>query len=122
MKLLKDSLNLHKKALGKQVVRMRQRWKKKKEKLEDQFLPFNYMQTLYKNLHNLKQDGSADEYTKALYQLVGRVDLNESEEKMVARYISGLKPTIQDVLVFQFLWLVLEAYNRAIFVVGFRSI
>ena len=39
-----------------------------------------------------------EEYTKAFHQLVVRVDLNESEEQMVARYLSGLKSSIQDAL------------------------
>ena len=46
---------------------------------------------------------------EAFHQLVVREDLNESEEQMVAGYLSGLKPSIQDVL--QSLWNVLEAYN-----------
>ncbi|KAG5534031.1 hypothetical protein RHGRI_022247 [Rhododendron griersonianum] len=89
-------------------------WEKMKKKLNEQFLPFNYMQNLYKNLHNLKQVGSVDEYTEAFHQLVARVDLNESEDQMVARYISGLSITIQDALAMQTLWTVSEAYNRAL--------
>ena len=45
-----------------------------------------------------------------------KVYLNESEEQMVARCLSGLKPSIQDVLSLQSLWNVLEAYNRALLV------
>ena len=52
-----------------------------KKKLNEQFLPFNYMQSLYKSLHNLKQSGSVDEYTEEFHQLVARVDLNESEDQ-----------------------------------------
>ena len=87
-----------------------------KKKLCEQFLPFNYTQSLYKDLHNLKQEGSVEEYIEAFHQLVERVDLNESEEQMVARYLSGLKPSIQDVLSLQSLWNVSEAYNRALLV------
>ena len=70
------------------------------KKLCEQFLPFNYIQALYKDLHNLKQEGSVEEYTEAFHQLVVRVDLNESEEQMVARYLSGLKSSIQVSLAF----------------------
>ena len=56
------------------------------------------MQSLYKQLNNLKQHDNLEEYTEAFYQLVAWVDLNESEEQMVARFLSGLKPPIQDVL------------------------
>ncbi|KAG5563082.1 hypothetical protein RHGRI_005731 [Rhododendron griersonianum] len=52
--------------------------------------------------------------TEAFHQLVARVDLNESEDQMVARYISGLSITIQDALAMQTLWTVSEAYNRAL--------
>jgi hypothetical protein len=42
---------------------------------------------------------------------VTRVDLNESEEHMVARSLSGFKPYIQDILGLYSLWAVSEAYN-----------
>lgn len=72
-----------------------------KKKLKEQFLPFNYMQNLYKNLHNFKQVGTADECMEAFHQLVARGDLNESKDQMVARYIGGLTITIQDALTMQ---------------------
>jgi hypothetical protein len=78
--------------------------------------PFNYLQTLYKNLHNLRQVGSVDEYTEKFYELMARVDLQEKEEQMVARYLSGLKPPIQDSLVLYVIFTVSEAYNRALVV------
>ena len=89
-------------------------WEKMKKKLCEHFLPFNYTQSLYKDLHNLKQEGSVEEYMETFHQLVVRVDLKESEEQMVARYLSELKPSIQDVLSLQSLWNVLEAYNQAL--------
>ena len=55
-----------------------------------------------------------EEYIEAFYQLVARVDLNEIEEQMVARFLSGLKPPIQDALSLHQLWSVSEAYNRAL--------
>ena len=55
-----------------------------------------------------------EEYTEAFYQLVTRVDLNESEEQMVARFLSGLKPPIQDALSLHQLLSVFEGYNRAL--------
>ena len=50
-----------------------------------------------------------EEYTEAFYQLVDQVDLNESEEQMIARFLSGLKPSIQDALSLHQLWSVSEA-------------
>ena len=51
------------------------------KKLREQFLPLNYTQSLYKDLHNLKQEGSVEVF----HQLVIRVELNESEEHMVEK-------------------------------------
>ena len=72
-----------------------------KKKLNEQFLPTSYTQTLYRNLHNLRQFGVVEEYAEAFYELTTRLDLTETEEQMVARYISGLKLPIQDVLCLQ---------------------
>ena len=72
------------------------------------------MQSLYKQLHNLRQHGSVEEYTEAFYRLVAQVDLNESEEQLVARFLSGLKPPIQDALSLHQLWYISKAYNRAL--------
>jgi hypothetical protein len=91
-----------------------QDWSKMKKKLQEQFLPFNYRQTLYKNLHNLRQVGSVDDYTEKFYELMARVNLQEDEEQIVARYISGLKPPIQDTLSLLVIVTISEAYNRAL--------
>ena len=55
-----------------------------------------------------------EEYTEAFYQMVARVDLNESKEQMAARFLSGLKPPIQDALSMHQLWYVSKAYNRVL--------
>ena len=63
------------------------------------FLPYNYMRTLYQQLHNLKQGTqSIDEYTREFYQLVARVDLADSEDQLVSRYIGGMRQQFQDTL------------------------
>ena len=54
------------------------------------------------------------EYIEAFYQMVAQVDLNESEEQMAARFLSSLKPPIQDALSMHQLWYVSEAYNRVL--------
>ena len=47
------------------------------------FLPYNYMHTLYQQLHNLRQGTqSIDEYTREFYQLVARVDLADSKDQL----------------------------------------
>ena len=44
------------------------------------------------------------------------MDINETEEQMVARYLSGLKLPIQESLSLHSIWTVSEAYNRALMV------
>ena len=79
-------------------------WTKMKKKLSDHFLPYNYTQQLYQSLHNLKQTGSVDKYGDRFYQLIARIDLTKTVEQTVARFISGLKISIQDQLVFHTCW------------------
>jgi hypothetical protein len=91
-------------------------WTKMRQKLQEHFLPFNYTQSLYKSLLNLKQNGSVEEYAESFYQLIARVDLNESEEQLVDRFLSGLKEPIQDILCLHTCWTVSEAFNRALLI------
>ncbi|XP_077246136.1 uncharacterized protein LOC143886018 [Tasmannia lanceolata] len=85
------------------------------EKMKKTFLPFNYMQTVYDSLRNLKQGSlSVVEYTNEFYQLITRADLMETEEQQASRYIGGLRQNIQDLLALHSLWTVEEAYPRAI--------
>ena len=57
------------------------------------------MRTLYQQLHNLRQGTqSIDEYTREFYQLVTRVDLADSEDQLVSRYIGGMRQQFQDTL------------------------
>ena len=87
-----------------------------KKKLSEQFLPYNYTQQLYQTLHNLKQIGTVEEYGDKFYQLIARIDLMESEKQLVARFISGLKVLIQDLLVLHICYTLSQAYNRALMV------
>jgi hypothetical protein len=87
-----------------------------KKELHKQFLPFNYTQTPYKNLHNLRQLNSVDDHTEKFYDLNCRLDLQDIEKQQVARYLSGLKPPIQDALCMYPIWSISEAYNRALII------
>ena len=64
--------------MGKRKI---QEWPKMKKALEKQFLPFNYMQSLYKNLNNLRQTSSMDDYNEKFYKLLLKLDLQETEEQ-----------------------------------------
>ena len=97
--------------MGKRKI---QEWPKMEKALEKQFLPFNYMQSLYKNMHNLRQTSSVDNYNERFYKLLSKMDLQETEEQQIARYLSGLKPSIQDSFSMYALCTLFEAYSRAI--------
>ncbi|GLT54896.1 hypothetical protein SLA2020_280550 [Shorea laevis] len=90
-------------------------WEKMKKKMKGHFLPFGYTQALFQRLHTLRQGvRSIDDYTEEFYQLVARNDLSETEEQLVARYLGGLRQSLQDVLSLHSLWTVSEAYQRAL--------
>ncbi|XP_021817152.1 uncharacterized protein LOC110759412 [Prunus avium] len=79
---------------GKQKINT---WDRMKSKLRKQFLPADYTMELYERFHNLKQqDMSVEEYTSEFNNLSIRVGLNETNEQMTSRYLSGLNQTIRD--------------------------
>jgi len=67
-------------------------------------------------LHNLKQVESMEEDTNLFYQLISRVNVNENEQQKVVHYLSGLKLSIQDVLVWQRLLNVSKAYDKVLLI------
>jgi hypothetical protein len=90
-------------------------WDKMKKNMRSAFLPYNYTQTLYQRLQNLKQGNrSVDDYTTEFYQLVSRDAIAEDEESLVARYIGGLQIQFQDVLNIFDVLSVSDAHQRAV--------
>jgi hypothetical protein len=72
-------------------------WEKLMKKMRPTFLPHNYLRTIYQKLQNWNQGSkSVDEYTEEFHKLLARVDLSESDEQLVSRYIGGLWTQIQD--------------------------
>ncbi|CAA0822885.1 F-box associated ubiquitination effector family protein, partial [Striga hermonthica] len=67
--------------------------------IEREFLPFNYVSTMYQQLHNLRQGTrSVDEYTHDFYRLLNRVKLRDTQAQLVSRYVSGFRVGIRDML------------------------
>jgi hypothetical protein len=63
------------------------------------FLPYNYTQTMYQQLQNLSQGSkTVDKYTEEFYKYLTWVDLGETDDQLVSRYIGGLRQNIQDSL------------------------
>ncbi|XP_076901793.1 uncharacterized protein LOC143556338 [Bidens hawaiensis] len=83
--------------------------------LRDSFLPHNFQRLMYQRLQNLKQGSrSVDEYTTEFYHLISSNDIQETDEKLVARYIGGLRVQIMDSVNLFDPLTVAEAYQRAL--------
>lgn len=56
------------------------------------FLPYNYEQTLYNKLQNLRQGSrTVVEYATDFFQLLARASLMESEDQLVSIFLGGLR-------------------------------
>ncbi|XP_026460171.1 uncharacterized protein LOC113360982 [Papaver somniferum] len=79
---------------GKEKIRS---WDHMKQKLRKQFLPPDYLVTLYEKFYNFRQRAlSVEEYTTEFYNIYLRVGLNETLEQLAARYILGLNIGIRE--------------------------
>ena len=75
----------------------------------------NYAQNLFHIFHNLKQNLSiVEELTNEFYQLSIRMDHQEIDEQLVARYVNCLKFSIQDEMSINRVHSMEEAYQLAL--------
>ncbi|PKU77966.1 uncharacterized protein LOC114579829 [Dendrobium catenatum] len=89
-------------------------WARMKQLLRTQFLPTDFEQILYMRYQHCSQGArSVSEYTEEFNRLSARNDLNESTNQLVARYIGGLKDSIQDQLELNSVWSLPQAVNLA---------
>ena len=77
-------------------------WEKMRNKLRARFLPPNYVQDNYTQLHHLTQGSmSVEEYTREFEKLMIKCDLQEAEEQTIVRYLGGLDPKYANVVELQ---------------------
>ncbi|XP_028550608.1 uncharacterized protein LOC114579613, partial [Dendrobium catenatum] len=90
-------------------------WPRMKQLMRAQFLPTDFEQILYMRYQHCAQGTrTVSEYTEEFQRLSARNDLNESATQLVARYIGGLKDTIQDQLELNSVWSMPQAINLAL--------
>jgi len=66
-------------------------WVEFKTQLKKRYVPPDFLQTLYRRYHNLRQDRmTVDEYTDEFLVLQSRLDLREEDHMIVAHYLNGL--------------------------------
>lgn len=68
-----------------------------KQMIKEQFLPPYYEQTLFSRYQHCRQAyQTVQEYVIEFYKLGARVDIRESENQKISRFIDGLRPNIHD--------------------------
>ncbi|KAJ4965553.1 hypothetical protein NE237_017402 [Protea cynaroides] len=92
-----QALKQRRQQLGKAPIRT---WDELKCEPRREFLHFILLPAAYvSRLHKLVQGTkSVAQYTDEFYKLLSRNSLKDTPEQLVARYLTGLKPSIQDTL------------------------
>lgn len=107
-----DQLQQTRRRQGKKPV---QSWRRMKQLLRERFLPADYEQLLYRMYIDCVQGNrTVDEYMDEFLRFSERNQLGETESQRVERYLSGLRPLIQERIGLQTMWSVPEAQNLAL--------
>lgn len=71
-------------------------WVKLKKEMQKNFLPYNYDQLMFQKLQILRQGSrTVDEYVTDFFKMLNRVEIQDSEQQLVTRFIGGLRQQIQ---------------------------
>jgi len=74
-------------------------WYDLKECMRARFVPLHYRKELLLKLQRLQQrPRSVDEYYKDLDTTLTKIDMHDTEESKIARFVSGLNREIQDIV------------------------
>ncbi|PNX59776.1 hypothetical protein L195_g051590 [Trifolium pratense] len=107
-----DRLVVQRKRQKKNPIRT---WRKMKQLMLERFLPEDYEQILYKMYIECVQGKRlVTEYTAEFLRFSEHTELGESQNQKVARYIRGLKGSLQEKMSLQTVWTVAEASNLAL--------
>ncbi|XP_013650417.1 uncharacterized protein LOC106354924 [Brassica napus] len=91
-----NQLKLSRTRCGKEKIAS---WDKLKKHMRKTFIPYNFECLLFQKFHNIRQGvHSVEEYANEFYQMLTRVDIQDSEDQLVARFIAGLRPQLQNML------------------------
>lgn len=75
------------------------KWERMVAKLKQKLIPIDYELDMLKKMQGLKQVGKfVQEYTEEFYQVLIKIDHAEADKEKVARYINGLRSSIQEEL------------------------
>lgn len=89
-------LKLSRTRRGKEKINTRDKLKKHMRKT---FIPYNFERLLFQKFHNIRQGSHiVEDYANEFYQMLTRVDIHDSEDQLVARFIAGLRPQLQNML------------------------
>ncbi|CAN0887631.1 hypothetical protein LINGRAHAP2_LOCUS15640 [Linum grandiflorum] len=90
-------------------------WRRMKQLMLERFLSNDYEKILYNTYVNCVQGRmSVTEYTTEFLRLSEHHKLGETEGKKIMRYINGLKGSIQEKMILQIVWTVIEASTLAL--------
>eukprot|EP00253_Pinus_taeda_P029906 PITA_29906 len=107
-----DGVQVERKSLGKQSIK---NWNRMVAKLRGKFLPSNYQQTLFRQMHNLRQRSmTVREYRKEFYKVSIRDGKTRDIDEKVARYVNGLRMDLQDEISIMSPKIVEEAYKMVL--------
>ncbi|XP_013624493.1 PREDICTED: uncharacterized protein LOC106330598 [Brassica oleracea var. oleracea] len=91
-----NQLKLSRTRCGKEKIAS---WDKLTKHMRKTFIPYNFELLLFQKFHNIRQGvRSVEEYANEFYQMLTQVDIQDSEGQLVAHFIAGLRPQLQNML------------------------